>query len=276
MPASPVEAEATGQEFVEATFSGTTFQVPLDVDSWPLDTVRRSRGIDDEGEIVVLSVNVVTALREILGAQWPQFQAVARRKKDAVAASHVFAEAVGIPRHKGLRADVAFGGIPRLLDQIELFPRQIESDLNRFWHIDYRHRWQFIQRGPRRGQRRLTLRQIHARLAEGLPVDSALAIVLNDGKLHRTGAELVLMDLYEAITRTPHPSRPMPVAERKARDDNAAAVEQAKAEYRERMKTRHEAGVETARANARVSQRGTAHAQQENSRLLGRSRRADA
>lgn len=264
MPASPVEAEATGQEFIEATFSGTTFQVPLDVDSWPLDTIRCCRELTKSDGLAVNSAHLITALKELLGpTQWPAFIAATSKRGQLAPASDALAAAVGIPA--GRDTDIVFGAIPRLLALIDTWPGKVESDLDRFWGIDYRDRWLITARGPRRGRRRLTLRQIHARLAEGLPSDSALAIAMNGGKVHRTGAELVLMDVYEVIAHHRHPSRPMPVEDTKARDAQKAAEAKAKADYAARQEKRQTRQLETARANARISQRGNARAQTQSS-----------
>ncbi len=133
-------------------------------------------------------------MRELLGAQWPAFVAATPpKKRHLVPASNAFAAAVGVPADEGIKTDIAFGGVPpRLLNLIDEWPGKVESDLNRFWHIDYRDRWRFT----RRGQRKLTLRQIHERLSN-LPVDSALAIAINNGRLHYTNTDLLLMDLFE-------------------------------------------------------------------------------
>lgn len=253
MPNSPVEAEATGQEVIEATFSGTTFTVPLDVDSWPLEIIRRCRTLTPSG-VAVDSAELVTALKQILGPQWPDFLQAAPRRGQLVAASHVFAAAVGIPGE--MPSDVVFGSIPRLLALIETWPTKVESDLDRFWDIDYRDRWRFLA-----GRRQLTLRTIYTRLTN-LPTDSSLAIAMNGGKFHRTATELVLMDVYEAITHRRHPSRPMPIEDAKARDAEKAAVDKARADYAERQAKREaQQGLAAALANKKISERGKARAQ---------------
>ena len=245
---NPAEAEATGQEYIETAFSGTTFRVPLDVDSWPLALIRNSRGVK-AGKIVPNPQVVLAALQVLLGEQWPGFLAVAPKRRHLTEASNVFAAAVGIPGDGA--ADVAFGGIPRLLMILDTWPGKVESDLDQFWDIDYRDRWRFDER------RRLTLRTIHTRMSN-LPVDSAVAIAMNSGKLHKTGAELLLMDLFEAQTGRRHPSRPMSAAEIAQRDAEKAAEDKARADYRQRQtgqKTR-QTGIDTARQNAMEAKKG--------------------
>lgn len=246
---NPVEAEAVGQEFIEATFNGTDFQLPLDVDSWPLHLIRACRGVKD-GRIVTNPQAIVSALRVLLGDQWHAFLQVAPKRRHLTEASNVFAEAVGIDAT--IESDVAFGGIPRLLLIIDTWPGKVESDLDRFWQIDYGHRFLF-----QAGRRRLTLRKIHTRLSN-LPVDSAVAIAMNDGKFHKSGTELVLMDLFEAQTGRRHPSRPMSAAEIAARDAEKAEVDKARAEYRQRQekKPTRQTAFEAARANAMEAQKG--------------------
>lgn len=245
---NPAEAEAVGQEFIEAAFSGTTFRLPLDVDSWPLALIRNSRGVKD-GKVVAHTPTVLAALQLLLGEQWSLFLSVAPKRRHLAEASNVFAAAVGIGGDGA--ADVAFGGIPWLLMILDSWPGKVESDLDQFWHIDYRDRWRF-------GERRLTLRTIHTRM-KNLPVDSAVAIAMNGGKLHKTGTELVLMDLYEVQTGgRRHPSRPMSAAEIAQRDAEKAAEDKARAEYRQRQEKQgaRQSGFDTARANALEAKRG--------------------
>ncbi len=234
--------------------------MPLDVDLWPLHLIRNCRGFNAEhNRVEVNKAQVLAALRELLTDQWERFAKIAAQR-DLARAADAFAAAVGVERSDTAPGDVAFGGIPRLLTVIEKWPGKVESDLNRFWNIDYRDRWRFDDTG----QRRLTLRRIYARLSN-LPADSALAIAMNDGKLHRTGAELLLMDLYEVLAGRRHPSRTMTDEQIAERDAIAAADEKARTAYQERMAKREErqmnSMLKTARENARISRDG-AHAQE--------------
>lgn len=256
VPASPVEAEARGQEFIEATFRGGTFRLPLDVDSWPLDAVARSIGMHPQThELGINHVHLVTALRSLLGEQWPTFLQSAPKRKHFTAASNVFAAAVGIPADDG---DLVFGAIPRLLARLAQFPDFIESDLDRFWGIDYRDRWRF-----KAGQRRLTLRQIHARINRP-PRESSLAIALNDGKVLLTDAAIAVMDLQFTLTGRRHPSRPMTKEQQRERDEKAAQDAKARSAHQERMNKRRRnlSALDNARENARRTQ-GEAHAQEQ-------------
>lgn len=250
MVSNPQEAESLGQQFIEATFRGHVFRVPLDVDLWPLHLVRGCRlaKVDAAGnpiELIADKAAILEVLRRILGDQWDDFLWVATKRRHWVEASQVFAEAVGFGARNG--ADIAFGALPWLLAVLEEWPEKVESDLDRFWNIDYAHRWQFAD-----GRRRLSLRKIHARL-QNLPVDSAIAIALNKGRLHRSGAELVLMDLWELHANARHPSRPRSDAEIAA----AALLEAQEAKAiadraaRNEKRRNRQSGVANARENAR-------------------------
>jgi hypothetical protein len=259
VPASPVEAEATGQEFVTVTFSGTPFRVPLDVDTWPLDAIRNSRALTADGKVVVDHVQAAAALQLLLADQWELFLRVAPQRRQIVEATQAFAAGVGFAA-AGVN-DIVFGAVPRTLWLLDTWPSEVESDLSRFWNLEYPDRWRFHA-----GRRRLTLRQIHVRLSRP-PVDGALALAMNFGKRPHSDTALVVMDLFEAMTGRRHPSRPMPPAERQQRDAQAAAEAKARADHADRMKereARQQSGLlATALANKRVSERGKAHAQNE-------------
>lgn len=249
MSVSPVEAEARGQEYIEATFRGGRFILPLDVDSWPLDTIRSCLRLDtDNNALIVNRVQLAVTLRVLLGGQWQAFCRAAPKGRHLAPASHAFAAAVGMPAGEG---DKVFGGLPKLLARLEQWPEHIESDLHRFWGIDYRDRWRFDE-----GRRRLTLRQIYARLVEP-PRESRLAVAVNGGKEIQSDAAIAVMDLWEVFTKKRHPSRRMTQEEIKARLAQAATDEQETAKHRARMDKRRRridqqqaSHVENAKANA--------------------------
>lgn len=257
MTSSPVQAEAQGQEFIPVTFGGAQFRVPLDVDRWPLDLIRSSRSwLIAEKRVIVNHNVVVPALSQLIGDQWDLFITVATKRRDFVKATNDFAAAVGIP---GSANDLVFGGIPGLLWLCDNWPTRVEADLNRFWHIDYRDRWRF----DATGHRLLTLRRIHT-CTTNLPVDSALAIAMNNGKLHYTNGDFLLMDVWEAVTHQRHPARPMPPEEAKKRDEKTEIDSKTQAAHRERMdkrKNRQTTALANAQANARISQGVAQHAQ---------------
>lgn len=259
MPASPVEAEALNQEFIAATFSGSTFRLPLDVDSWPLDAIKTSVLHNTKTHVVVVNhLQLATALEQLLGDQWPAFLRVARKRKQLVAASQNFAAAAGIPAtDKAL--DRAFGGIPRLLSVLDMWPGKVESDLDRFWDIDYRDRWRF----DGNQHRRLTLRRIFVRF-DNLPHDSAVAVALNGGSQPLSDSAKAVMDLYEGLLKVRHPSRPMTKAEIAARQAKAEADAREAAKHQKKMAGRaarlQAQAIDNARANARrEQQREEAH-----------------
>lgn len=243
--ASPAEAEARGQEFIAATFSGTEFRLPLDVDAWPLDTIRACRGMRGD-KIVVNHDALIGTLQTLLGAeQWHEFLTAAPKRRDHVPAANAFAAAAGFSKDPAFPdVDIVFGAIPRLLALIDMWPSKLESDLNRFWQLDYRDRWRFDDDG----RRRLTLRQIYARVSN-LPAGSALAIALG----RRAPDELLLMDLFEGMTGRKHPARPISPAEAATRQQQAEAEQKARAGYRQRQAKRN-THLDNARANARRTQ----------------------
>lgn len=256
------QAEAEGQEYALASYRGHDWRIPLDVDTWPLTAVTRSIGVDADRVTVVNPVAVVEALSALLDYQWPLFMAAAPKYSDIEPATHVFAAAVGMGATQernpdGLLYDKVFGAIPRLLAVLQFWPTAVESDLSRFWGIDYRDRWRF----DKHGRRRLTLRQIHARLSH-LPADSALAVELG----RRSPVELLLMDLYEPLAGRVHPARPLTpqqAAERKAKADQKA---KAVAAYEARRLAQGHRGVTAGLVAARENaERGKVSSVQESS-----------
>jgi hypothetical protein len=245
----PVEAEAIGAEFVTAVYKGREWRIPADVDTWPLDYVRSSIGYTRERTPIVNHVAITQALEGILGEQWDDFVIAAPRRRDLVPASQTFAAAIGIGASDqrgpdGALLDRVFGSLPRLLAVLETWPTAVESDLNRFWGLDYRDRFLFTT-----GRRRLTLRQIHARLSH-LPADSALAVEMG----RRSPVELLLMDIYEPLAHRVHPARPLTPEQAAERHAEANAKAKARADYEARRVAqghrRVSAGLENARANA--------------------------
>ena len=127
---------------------------------------------------------------------------------------------------------------------LELWPSAVESDLARFWQLDYRDRWRFDVDG----HRKLTLRQINARLSH-LPADSALAIQMG----RRSPVELLLMDIYEPLAHRVHPARPLTPEQAAERHAEAAAKAKARADYEKRRVAQGHRKVDTALENARAN-----------------------
>lgn len=237
----PIQAEASGLDTVTAAFAGREWRVPLDVDTWPLERIRVCVGVR-RGETVVDHLALADSLALILGDQWDDFILAAPKRKSLVPASNAFAAAVGLSGTEP--DDKAFGGLPRLLAVLKSWPTAVESDLNRFWQIDYRDRFRF-----QAGRRRLTLRQIYARISH-LPADSAVAVKL--GRYSPT--DLLLMDIYEPLARRAHPARPLTPAQIAERRAEAEAYRKAREAYEARRVAqghrRIDAGLAAARENA--------------------------
>lgn len=248
---SPARAEALGEDTATATFAGRGWRIPLDVDTWPLDTIARCLVMNTKRRVVVDHLALAEALEGILGDQWEPFIThAAARRGDLIPASHAFAATVGLPAgtesdgHGGKR-DKCFGGLPRLLAVLKSWPAAVESDLNRFWNLDYRDRWRFDDTGARR----LTLRQIYCRISH-LPADSALAVSMG----RRSPVELLLMDIYEPLARQVHPARPLTPEQAAERNAEAAARTKAMADYEARRVARGDRmpdRLQTARENAK-------------------------
>src|SRR5262245_31687844 len=165
-------AEATRQDYVVARFREQEYKLPADVDAWPLDDIAVSVGVDAEDALVVAHNNLFGAMRTLLGEQWDGFVLAHPQRRDLLPASRAFAAAAGFA---GQRFDLSFGALPRLLANLAAYPDAVEVTLAGMG-LDYRDRWRFDADGCRR----LTLRQIHVRLAF-MPYDCALAIAQNDG-----------------------------------------------------------------------------------------------
>lgn len=188
---------------------------------------------------------LLRALHGILGSQFREFVAAVPRRGDLVGASNTIAAAAGFPAGKD---DRLFGSLPMTLALIAKWPSKVESDLNRFWGLDYCDRFRFDVNG----NRLLTLRRIHTRLTN-LPAESSLAIAM--GK--RTGAEILLMDVFKAIAGKDHPARPLTPEEAAQARSEQASISKAREEYRarrDREKNRRTGAAELARRN-RAEQR---------------------
>ena len=251
MSSRPAEIEATGAQWFVAEHRGRDFKLPADVEGWPLELIGNSVGTRG-GKVAVDHQAVTAALAELLGAdQWEMLLEAFPRRRDLVPISRSLAAAAGF---EGRPGDLAWGALPRLLGTLEAHCAAVEATLA-MTGTDYRDRWRF----DGNGERRLTLRRIYV-LLEHMPFDSPLAIVENGGRRPLGPAELLLMDVFEAVARKRHPSRPMSkeqVAERATAIDN---FDKERAAYRARTAagTRRLHAVQTARAAARGEGNGSA------------------
>lgn len=248
MATDPIEAEATGCRTLTVEFGGRNWSIPTDIDDWPLEAIASTIGyLPEQDKLVTNHRHVLAALESLLGPQWPEFKATARKRGALIEASHAFAAAAGIPRDPDRHADRAFGAIPRLLYELQRWPGPVEATLQTLG-LDYRDRF----RRDDNGQRRLTLRQIHVQLSYAR-YDSPLAIAKNGGRRPLSDTALAVMDLYEASTGKAHPSRPLPPAEAKQRQTAEKKRADAVADYKARHRSRNDrfgSALETARANA--------------------------
>ena len=249
MPTSdPVKAEALGEEFVTATHLGREWRIPADADTWPLTAIKYSIGVSAT-KVVVNHPAIAECMEALLGDQFDDFLALAPKRRHLVPASQCFAAAAGFPGSSekasdGGRQDRVWGALPRLIAVLEMWPSAVESDLARFWQLDYRDRWRFDVDG----HRKLTLRQINARLSH-LPADSALAIQMG----RRSPVELLLMDIYEPLAHRVHPARPLTPEQAAERHAEAAAKAKARADYEKRRVAQGHRKVDTALENARAN-----------------------
>lgn len=175
---SPQESEALG--FLHFDYRGLTIRTELP-DKWPLQLIRAGRVID--------------ATQLILGDLFDEFLTRFPTFEELSEFTNRLASEVGIP------GDGAFGGIPVLLMQLEMFGDDVENLLSANHHVslvDY-------YRGT------MTLRQVFVLL-----------------KQPWTRTHYLLADVFHAAARQPHPDRPLSEME-KAR----AAAEKAEAERKE-------------------------------------------
>lgn len=239
MPTDPaVIAEATGQQSVVVDVGGHTFTVPADVDGWPLELIRAG------------GAGIYHAVQLLLGEQWSQFNAIFPTRRGLREFTQAAAAAVGFaPRSDD---EKVFGALPWLLSLIDEHEAKLESDLGRFWGLDYRDRWRF----DCDGRRRLTLRMIYVRMSNA-PATAAVVVALNGGKVLRTGTDLLVMDVFEALTGRAHPARPMPLEEQQKRRADAERREKARASTQARAdahRSRNQTLVDKAKANALQAQ----------------------
>lgn len=175
--------EALGAAEARFEFRGREVAVPLDVGSWPADLVRG---------------HPLAAVLELLGDQ--QVLGAGAVLDDARELSDAMAAAVGIERLPETPAapDQWFGGVQTLLWLLDDFEADVESDLRRFWGVEYCDRFT--------GD--LSLRQIWTYLRR-LPSESSIARAINGGKEHWTELLYVTSAVYQAITGKVYPGRPM-------------------------------------------------------------------
>ncbi len=175
---SPQESEAQG--FLQFAYYGLTVKTGLP-DEWPLHLIRQGRVID--------------ATQEILGAQLDDFLNRFPSFEELRDFTNTLATKAGIP------GEGAFGGIPVLLMQLEMFPDDIECLLSANHHLSLTDYY--------RGD--LTLRQVFVRL-----------------KQPWTRTHYLLADVFHAVARQPHPDRPL-----SAMEEARAAAEQAERDRKE-------------------------------------------
>lgn len=175
-------AEADGALTVTLDFRGTAIAIPRALEGWPLGAIRARKP--------------ASAVRSLLAGQpRPDMRTIA----DVMELSTRMAEAVGVvPLPEDTTAGAYFGAIPTLLDVVDHHGDDIEADLMRFYGVDYRQ-------PPERGGP--TLRQVWVYLRR-LPVESALTVSRNKGRLPWTRTDIAVARLWEMWTQKPYPGRP--------------------------------------------------------------------
>lgn len=175
--------EALGATEARFEFRGREVSVPLDVERWPAALVR---------------THPLAAVLDLLGGQ--TVLARSATLDDARELSDAMAAAVGVERlpETPPAPDQWFGGVQTLLWLLADFEADVESDLRRFWGVDYRKRFT--------GE--LSMRQIWAYLRR-IPAASSIARAINGGKEQWTELMFITAGVYQAITGKVYPGRPM-------------------------------------------------------------------
>lgn len=227
----PVEAtasaralEAAGAAEVAFDFRGTAVTIPRSIEAWPLDAIRANKS--------------GRALKALLNGQRPPM----RTRGDAVELSLRMADACGVTPLPETPADATgmFGAVPTLLRIVDNHGDDLEADLRRFFHVDYR---ELFTGG-------LTLRQVWV-FVRRMPTDSALLTARNGGRPPWTRAEIIAARQWEAWVRKRYDGRPPSPEEIdawKAQQDTVSATNQRLAEresYYASGQNMRDAGVDT-------------------------------
>lgn len=186
-PASdPRALEAADADTVTIDFRGGHVTIPFPIEAWPLDDIAAGRN--------------GRALKALLAGQRP---AIATRA-DATELSHRMADACGLTPlpHTTVQPADMFGAAPALLRALSRGD-DLEADLRRFYHIDYRDRWRAA----------LTLRQVWV-FVRRLPHDAALLVDTETGDQPWTRGDIIGARSWEMFTRQWYPGRPLTRGER--------------------------------------------------------------
>jgi hypothetical protein len=182
----PRALEAAGAQTVTFDFRGGQVTIPFPIEAWPLDDIAASRN--------------GRALKALLGGQRPTMAT----RADAAELSHRMADACGLtplPHTKTFPGDM-FGAAPALLRALGR-PDDLEADLRRFYHLDYRDRWRAT----------LTLRHVWV-CVRRLPHDAALLVDAETGDQPWTRGDIIGARSWEMFTRQWYPGRPWSREER--------------------------------------------------------------
>lgn len=203
----PRALEAAGAQTVTLDFRGGQVTIPFPLETWPLDDIASGRN--------------GRALKTLLAGQRP---AMATRA-DAAELSHRMADACGLtplPHAAVLPGDM-FGAAPALLRALSRGD-DLEADLRRFYHLDYRDRWRDA----------LTLRQVWV-MVRRMPLDAALLVDPETGDQPWTRDQIIGARHWEMFVRKWYPGRPWTREERAEVEAKQAhdAAEMAKLSDRE-------------------------------------------
>lgn len=176
--------EALGERHVTFQWRRVALTIPLRLEDWPLAPLRAGRyfaGVDAllNNQPIPPADPLVDDYREL---------------------SDAMAEACGVGRlpEQPPAPDAWFGGVPRLLHLLRDYEDDVASDLQRFWHIDYRDRF----------TGGLTMRRIWSCVRRSQPT-SALAIAGNYGREVWTEQTFATARVWEALTGQHYEGRPL-------------------------------------------------------------------
>jgi hypothetical protein len=205
--ADAARLETLGAREVTLVWRGRPVTIPLRVEDWPTEDIRKARFIH--------------AVKRLLGGQRVGPAVI----DDYRLLSDAMAETIGVGRLPETPAapDAWFGGLPTLLRLLHENEDDIAADLRERFGVDYRDRWRDA----------LTLREIWVMIRRS-PSTSAIALADNYGKHVWTEPDFIGAGIYQALTGEIYPGRPLKPAEM----ERAIEAMRAKAAHVDKLKSR--------------------------------------